>query len=136
MNRVYALGYGDWQKLREFIDYLKALEVGVLVDVRRFPASKNPEFMGKNLEVELPKWGIKYEFMGETLGGFRRGGYRRHMDTDSYKDGIKQLLEMSKESSVAIMCVERSFKHCHRRFIMQTLSGVGANVIAAEGKNR
>ncbi|MFQ5836523.1 MAG: DUF488 family protein, partial [Candidatus Bathyarchaeia archaeon] len=55
MNKIYAIGYGNWKKLHEFIKYLKTLEVSVLVDVRRFPTSKNPNFTRENLEIELPK---------------------------------------------------------------------------------
>lgn len=132
MNKIYTLGYGKWKKLREFIKYLKKLEVDVLVDVRRFPQSSNPEFMKENMEIELPKWGINYECMSETLGGFRRGGYRKHMETEEYKSGIKRLLKMAEENNVAIMCIERSYKYCHRKFIMQTLSEIGVKVIPVE----
>lgn len=132
MNKIYALGYGNWKKLQEFVRRLKTLEIGVLVDVRRFPKSKNPEFTRENLEVELPKSGIKYECMSETLGGFRRGGYQKHTETEAYKTGIKQLLEMAKKSNIAIMCVEPNYKYCHRRFIMQTLSNMGVSVASVE----
>ena len=132
MNKIYALGYGNWKKLQEFVRRLKTLKIDVLVDVRRFPKSKNPEFTKENLEIELPKSGIKYECMSETLGGFRKGGYQKHMETEEYKTGIKRLLDLAKDSNVAIMCVEPNYKHCHRRFIIQTLSQTGVNVVPVE----
>ena len=132
MKKIYALGYGNWKKLQEFARRLKTLKIAVLVDVRRFPKSKNPEFTKENLEIELPKSGIKYECMSETLGGFRRGGYQKHMETEEYKGGIKRLLELAKESNIAIMCVEPNYKYCHRRFIMQTLLEMGVNVVPVE----
>ena len=136
MNKIYALGYGNWKKVQEFVRRLKSLEIGVLVDVRRFPKSKNPDFTRENLEIELPKSGIRYECMSETLGGFRRGGYQKHMETEDYKSGIKRLLEMAKESNIAIMCVEPNHKYCHRRFIMQTLSDMGVNVVPVEKRTQ
>jgi len=120
MKKVYALGYGNWKSLQDFVEHLKKFEIGVLVDVRRFPTSKNPEFKRENLEVELPTWGIRYVCMSETLGGFRKGGYKRYTETEEYKAGIKQLLEMAKETNIAIMCVEPKSKYCHRRFIVKT----------------
>jgi uncharacterized protein (DUF488 family) len=132
MNTIYSIGYGNWKKLQQFVQYLKMLEVNALVDIRRFPKSKNPDFIKENLETELPKYGIKYEFMGEVLGGFRRGGYQKFMETEEYKSGINQLLEMLKETNVAIMCIERDSKYCHRRFVMQTLFNMGVHVVAVE----
>lgn len=136
MNRIYALGYGNWKKLEEFVRCLKTLEIYVLVDVRRFPKSKNSDFTRENLEIALPKSRIKYECMSETLGGFRRGGYQKHVETEEYKRGIKRLLEMAKESNIAIMCVEPNYKYCHRRFIMQTLSDTGVNVVPVEKRTQ
>lgn len=132
MNKIYALGYGNWKRLQDFVKYLETFEIGVLVDVRRFPTSKNPEFKRENFEVELPKWGISYVCMSETLGGFRKGGYKKYTETEEYKDGIKQLLEMAKETNIAIMCVEPKAKHCHRRYIIQTLFNMGTSVILLE----
>ena len=129
MNKVYALGYGNWKVLQDFINLLKEIRVEVLVDVRRFPTSKNAQFMKENLEVELPKQAIQYECMRETLGGFRRGGYQKYTETEDYRSGIKRLLDIAKNNNVAIMCVEQSYKYCHSRFIMKTLSNMGINVI-------
>jgi len=132
MKRIYALGYGNWKRLQDFIEHLKTYEIGVLVDVRRFPTSKNPEFKRKHLEVELPKLGIRYVCMSETLGGFRKGGYKKYTETEEYKAGIKQLLEMAEETNIAITCVEPKSKYCHRRYIAQTLSEIGTSVILLE----
>lgn len=134
MVKVYSVGYGGWRNLEDFIEYLKGLNVAVLVDVRRFPTSKNPDFKRENLEVELSKHNIRYEFMGETLGGYRRGGYERHMETETYKEGIRRLQEVVREEAgnIAIMCLEKNHKHCHRRFIARTLSTKGIEVVHIE----
>jgi len=132
MKKIYALGYGNWKRLQDFIEHLKKSEIGVLVDVRRFPTSKNPEFKRENLEVELPKWGIRYVCMSETLGGFRKGGYKKYTKTKEYKAGIKQLLEMADETNIALMCVEPKSKYCHRKFIVKTLSEMGASAVLLE----
>jgi len=131
-NRIFALGYAGWRNLEDFIDALKGLGVGILIDVRRFPTSKNPDFMGENLKTELPKHGIRYVYMGDLLGGYRRGGYRRYMETEEYMKGIRRLLELAKIDNIAIMCLERKSKYCHRRFIIETLSKMGIETIEIE----
>jgi len=132
MNKVYSLGYGGWSNLKEFVRFLKSLGVDILVDVRRFPTSKNPEFKRENLETELHKHGVRYECMSEGLGGYRRGGYQKHIGTEAYEDGIRRLTELAEDGNVAIMCLERSHKYCHRKFIAKTLSEMGIKVIHIE----
>jgi len=134
MVKVFSLGYGGWKSIEDFVERLKSLKITVLVDVRRFPTSKNPDFKKENLEVELPKHNIRYEYMGETLGGYRRGGYEKYTETENYKEGIRRLQELVREESgnIAIMCLERSHRHCHRRFITETLSKKGIEVVHVE----
>lgn len=126
MVLVYTIGYGN-RKFEDFISLLKKYGINIVVDVRRFPKSMYPEYVKENLEKELPKSGINYVFMGDTLGGFRRG-YQRHMETETYKEGIKNLLELAKQGKIVIMCLERSPKGCHRRYISQTLKDLDARV--------
>lgn len=133
MNAVYTIGYGGWRSLQKFINFLKDVEINFLVDVRRFPTSKKPEFRRENLEAELNRHGIRYEFLGETLGGYRRGGYQKYTETEAYKEGIRRLLELARESNLVIMCLERSHRYCHRRFIAETLK-MGIEVIHLEAR--
>lgn len=127
MALIYTLGYGN-RKFGDFISLLKKHNVDIVIDVRRFPKSKYPEYMKENLELELPKLGIRYAFMGDTLGGFRRG-YKKYMKTEAYMKGIKNLLDLTKQGKVAIMCLERSPKGCHRRYISQTLKELDVKVV-------
>jgi len=124
---IYTIGYGG-RKFEAFLSLLKKYGINLLVDVRRFPKSKYPEYVKENLEQELPKRGMGYVFMGETLGGFRRG-YQEYMKTEAYMRGIKDLLNLAKEGRVAIMCLERSPKGCHRRYISKTLQDLGVQIL-------
>jgi len=123
---IYTIGYGN-RKFDDFISLLKKHGINIVVDVRRFPRSMYPEYVKENLEKELPRLGIKYVFMGDTLGGFRRG-YEKHMKSEAYKEGIKNLLELAKQGKVVIMCLERSPKGCHRRYISQTIKDLDVRV--------
>ncbi len=124
---VYTIGYGG-RKFEDFLSLLKKHGINLVIDVRRFPKSKYIEYVKENLEQELPQRGIKYVFMGDTLGGFRRG-YQEYMKTEAYIRGIKDLLDLAKERRVALMCLERSPKGCHRRYIAQTLQDLGVKIL-------
>lgn len=128
LNPLYTIGYGN-RKFPDFLQLLKEYGINVLVDVRRFPTSKFPEYVRENLEGELPKLGIRYVYIGDGLGGFRRGGYESHMKTEQYARGIEALLEIIRKDNVVIMCIERSPKACHRRFVSKTLEDLGIKVI-------
>jgi uncharacterized protein (DUF488 family) len=108
---------------------LKENEIQVVVDVRRFPTSKWEWFKRENLEKTLASNGIKYEYLGHLLGGFRKGGYVRYMETEQFKEGVSKLLELAGKFKVAMMCVEKIVFKCHRRFISRYLQQRGIRVI-------
>lgn len=136
MNRFYTIGYWGWTDVREFIAFLKDLRIGILVDVRRFPRSKNPGFNKENLEAELNKHRIRYVFMGDSLGGYRRGGYEKYTESEAYKEGIRKIHELAEEDNLAIMCLERSRRYCHRRFISETLEKMDVKVVHLDARAR
>jgi uncharacterized protein (DUF488 family) len=59
--------------------------------------------------------------VGETLGGFRGGGYPKYMESDDYQAGITKLLELAEQGNIVLMCKERSDLGCHRRCIIEKL---------------
>ena len=126
MVMVFTIGYGG-RKFEKFLSLLREYGVGVVVDVRRFPRSKDPSYNRERLEEALRAEGIRYVFLGETLGGFR-GGYERYMETEGYREGIRRLLGLLEEGRVALMCLERSPRGCHRRYISKTLEDLGIQV--------
>jgi len=134
MNRFYTIGYWGWRDVREFIEFLKDLGIRILVDVRRFPRSKNSGFNRENLEAELNKHTMRYVFMGETLGGYQRGGYEKYTQSEAYKEGIRKLHELAEEGNLAIMCLERSHRYCHRRFISETLEKMGVKAVHLDAR--
>ncbi|MEM2455520.1 MAG: DUF488 domain-containing protein [Candidatus Bathyarchaeia archaeon] len=107
---------------------LKENNITTVIDVRRFPKSSNADFNRENLERILENHGIKYIFLGESLGGFVRGGYERYMETQRFKDGFKVLVEIAGKEVVALMCKERNIRYCHRRFIVRRLESLGINI--------
>ncbi len=60
---------------------------------------------------------MEYIWFGKELGGYRSGGYQKHMRTKLFKEGIEKLLEVAARKRTCITCVEASPRYCHRRFI-------------------
>ncbi len=125
---VWTIGHGGLSK-DSFLSLLKKHKINLLVDVRRFPTSRLEHFRRESLEKWLPKEGIGYLWLGEELGGYRRGGYEKHMETKVFKEGIRRLLELARHGRTCIMCLETDPKYCHRRFIASYLRKSGARIL-------
>ncbi len=114
--QIWTIGHSN-RSIDAFLELLGEYGIQVLVDVRSFPTSKIEYFRREEMEKWLPEHGIEYVWFGKELGGFRRGGYKRHMRTKLFREGIKRLLEIAKTKRACIMCMEVKPKYCHRRFI-------------------
>ncbi|MDH5461233.1 MAG: DUF488 domain-containing protein [Candidatus Bathyarchaeota archaeon] len=125
---VWTIGHSN-RSIKYFLDLLKQQGIEVLVDVRRFPTSKVEHFKHEEMEQWLGDHGIEYVWMGEELGGYRRGGYKAYMETEQFKQGIERLLEIVKQKKACIMCLEPNPKYCHRRYISAYLDRKGVNVM-------
>ena len=58
--------------------------------------------------------------------GFR--GYADYMETDAFREGIQQLLEIANKGRTAIMCAEAVWWRCHRSLIADHLKASGVVV--------
>jgi uncharacterized protein (DUF488 family) len=105
-----------------------------LVDVRRFPGSRNnPDVRREELAVWLPAAGIGYRWE-ERLGGRRRlpsdepvadawwtvaqfAAYAAHTRTPEFGAALDDLLAEAATATVAVMCSESVWWRCHRRLI-------------------
>src|SRR4051794_36959250 len=77
---IITVGYGN-RSLEELIALLRSESVQYLIDVRTSPHSRfKPEFSAGPLDVSLKAVGIRYVFMGDSLGG-------RPPDAICYQDG-------------------------------------------------
>ena len=124
---IYTLGTST-RSPEEFIELLTGHGVQVVVDVRRFPSSRFEHFRKENLAGLLSQAGIDYAYMGEELGGYRRGGYQNFTTTSEFQTGIRRVEEVALEKRVAIVCAERFPWRCHRRFIALELEKQGWQV--------
>jgi uncharacterized protein (DUF488 family) len=140
---VWTIGHST-RELDEFIELLKENEIEALADVRSLPGSRKfPQFNAENLAESLPAAGIEY-IPFKQLGGRRKvrkdsphtvwrhlafRGYADYMDTDDFKKGIDDLLQLARQKRTAIMCSEAVWWRCHRSMISDYLRSIGVTVI-------
>jgi uncharacterized protein (DUF488 family) len=55
--------------------------------------------------------------------------YADYMDTDEFKEGLNELLELAEHGRPVIMCSEAVPWRCHRRLITDALIVAGAEVV-------
>jgi uncharacterized protein (DUF488 family) len=132
---ICTVGHSN-RSIDTFLELLGEHGIQVIVDVRSFPTSKIERFKREQMEKWLPEHGIEYVWLGKELGGYRQGGYKRHMRTKLFREGIKKLLEIAKAKRTCIMCMEVKPKYCHRRFISAHLERKGVKVIHIIGKGQ
>jgi uncharacterized protein (DUF488 family) len=113
---------------------LAGAEVGLVVDIRRFPGSRNnPDVRRDALAAWLPDAGIGYRW-DERLGGRRRlpagvpvadgwwtvaqfAAYAAHTRTPEFAAALDEVLTEAAAGTVAVMCSESVWWRCHRRLV-------------------
>jgi len=125
---IWTIGHSN-RSIETFLELLSEYNIQVLVDVRLFPTSKIEHYKREEMLRWLPEHGIEYVWLGKELGGYRRGGYRAHMKTKLFREGINKLLEIAALKRTCVMCMESNPKYCHRRFISAHLERKGIKVI-------
>lgn len=125
---MWTIGHSNRSK-DVFLEMLKEHGIQVLLDVRSFPTSKIEHFQREKMEKWLSENGIVYVWLGKELGGYRKGGYKKHMRTKLFREGIKKLLEIASQKRTCIMCLEPNPKYCHRKFIAAHLERKGVKVV-------
>ena len=123
---LLTVGHGT-SSTDELSERLRAAEVGLLVDVRRFPGSRrHPHLSREALQEWLP---VAYRWE-ERLGGRRPlpegspdvalrnaafRGYASHMRTPEFRDALHEVL--ASPVRTAVLCSETVWWRCHRRLV-------------------
>jgi uncharacterized protein (DUF488 family) len=126
-----TVGHGTLPQ-RDFAALVSDAGIGVVVDVRSFPASRrHPQFRREAMEGWLPDAGVAYQWE-PRLGGRRRPrpdsphgalrvpafrGYADHMETDEFRDAVDELLAEAGTRPAAVMCAESVWWRCHLRLL-------------------
>ena len=144
---IYTIGYGS-RSIDDFIKVLHANEIAFLIDVRSRPYSKfNQDYSKAQLETNLAQVGIRYVFMGDTLGGqpdvasvYTPEGkvdYEKIKEKDFYRRGVERLHDARNQNlKVVLMCSEGKPENCHRsKLIGVTLTAEGVDIVHIDENN-
>jgi uncharacterized protein (DUF488 family) len=146
---IHTIGHSS-RSIEEFIELLRESGIDCLVDVRTAPYSRyRPEFSKRQLEAAMTAAGIRYVFLGDSLGGRPEwpecyvGGkvdYDQIRKRPEYQGGIERLRKAREQGMrLALMCSEGKPEECHRsKLIGVTLAEMGIPVshIDEEGAQR
>lgn len=140
---IWTVGHST-RSAAELDQILSAHQIEALVDVRSFPGSRRyPHFNQLALSKGLEHVGIQYVHCPK-LGGRRQPtlhskntawknasfrAYADHIETEEFRMGIEELLEVSSRKRTAIMCAEALWWRCHRSLIADYLKARGIEVI-------
>ena len=143
MITIWTIGHST-RSGEEFSEILLAHEIKVLVDVRSFPGSRRyPQFNREVLAASLAKLGIEYRHE-PRLGGRRKPradshntawknvsfrAYADHMESEEFRRGVEELLEVAADARTAVMCAEAVWWRCHRSLISDYLKAEGQTVL-------
>ena len=126
---IYTLGTST-RGMDEFLALLETKGIARVCDVRSFPASRRyPWFSRQSLAASLLDAGVDYVWLGERLGGYRKGGYAAHMESPDFREGLEELERLARDRPTAVVCAELLPWRCHRRFIAGALQDRGWEVV-------
>ncbi|MCO5210832.1 MAG: DUF488 domain-containing protein [Caldilinea sp.] len=144
---IYTIGYGD-RSIEAFIAALHANTIAYLLDVRTAPYSRfKPEFSKEALAKALAAQGIRYVFVGDSLGGRPddpacyvdgRVDYDRVREQPFFQRGIERVQAAhAQQLRVVLMCSEGRPEQCHRtKLIGETLVALGIPVVHIDEADR
>ncbi|HVO91370.1 MAG TPA: DUF488 domain-containing protein [Terriglobales bacterium] len=128
---IHTIGHST-RTIEVFIALLRAHDIELLIDVRRWPASKrHPHFNREPLAAASNGAGIDYLWRGD-LGGFRKpavdspntawqvGAFRAYADfmlTPDFAVVMDELEPLAERRRIALMCAEAVPWQCHRQLL-------------------
>lgn len=147
MDTVWTVGHSTRDE-GQLVTLLEEAGVRCLADVRRHPGSRrHPHFAGSALAARLPESGIRYVWLGASLGGRRSGlrpverspnrawrepafrAYADHMLSEEFAQGLAALEAEARSTPTAVLCAERLWWQCHRRLLADRLVTRGWRVV-------
>lgn len=134
-KKIFTLGYAG-VKPPDFIDICKSNGISKIIDIRRFPVSVREPFYDKDALRSFLAPNIKYVWLGESLGGFREGGYEKYTRMKGFQAGIEALEREASDSRAVILCAERDWTKCHRKYVAEALERRGWMVVHLEHRER
>ena len=139
---IWTIGHST-RTQEHFINMLQSFSIKMLIDIRTYPgSSRYPHFNKENLEIVLPENNIGYVHL-KSLGGRRQSkpgskntswknaafrGYADYMETNEFKNAIRELEAIAIKQRTAYMCSEAVWWRCHRSMVSDYLKANGWTV--------
>ena len=140
---IWTIGHST-RSFEEFVAMLLSLHIEMVTDIRSFPGSRRfPQYNKEILEISLTQSNIQYIHL-KNLGGRRKvnpgskntawrhvafRGYADYMETDAFKEGIKELEKIASKKRTAYMCSKAVWWRCHRSMVSDYLKVHGWKVV-------
>ena len=137
---ILATGY-EGEDIDEFLNKLIKNQIDTVIDIRNNPFSMKFSFTKSRLVKHLQKVGIRYVHIKE-LGVEKE--FREKLETSedysrlflAYKeklvenrDKVLELLKLSDNHRIALLCFEKNPQQCHRSALAEELKDKGKQVI-------
>ena len=147
---IWTIGHST-RTFEEFGLMLQSFNIELVADIRSYPGSRKfPQFNKEALEISLPQINIKYVHLKELGGrrkvnphskntGWRHPAFRGdadYMETNAFRDGIKELIKDAVNQRTAYMCSEAVWWRCHRAWVSDYLKAQGWKVMHIMGAGK
>jgi uncharacterized protein (DUF488 family) len=142
-STAWTVGHST-RPLEQFLAVLRAHDIALVVDVRRFPGSRRlRHYAAPALAAALRAGGVAYRWV-PALGGRRRPdpasgnpgwrhpafrAYADHVATEEFAEGLFELTMAVPGLRTAVVCAELLWWRCHRRLIADVLTALGTRVV-------
>lgn len=125
---LWTVGHSN-HELDAFMGLIEVAEADFMIDVRSYPYSRfAPHFNRESLQTEVTRRGMKYLFLGESLGG--RPSRNEHYDGEghalygpmadepAFGAAITRLLDGAQNHRLLLVCSCGQPVACHRRLLV------------------
>mgnify|MGYP006137497503 FL=1 len=130
--KIFTIGYLGWKK-QSLIEVLKKNGIKTLVDVRRSPKSKNPDWDKSSILTSCRLNGMEY--VSFTNLGLEYKDWHNAEWRTAYKKYAEENIELTKQQlsrltqPIALMCKEKKHVNCHRSILAEVLKNHNCDII-------
>lgn len=144
-HRMIGIGY-EGLSLDALIERLRAAGVEVLIDVRLNAISRKVGYSKRALAAAVESAGIRYVHdprLGNPKenraayadvvsvdGAIARERFRTLLGDGDGAEGVRELADLVKQHTVAVLCYEADEMHCHRQQVMTAVREAQGSLVA------
>ena len=127
-GKLFTIGHST-HTVRDFINLLQLHSCRTVCDVRSLPYSRySGQFNREEIAKALSSEGLKYQFLGEELGGrspnpshYNKDGklqYSLLSESAGFQRGLETIIKEASAQNTALMCSEKDPLQCHRMILV------------------